>query len=120
MRDRVDETGMKKAPLPAHLRGPIQIGSSDLIRVYRRHAARAISEERWPTAAIFLDRILEVDPRNTEAWLMKGAVAQHCVDDERTAIDCYQRVITLCGYDERHPHVRRARRSLGRIVSAYI
>lgn len=111
---------MKKTALRQSHDAPVAAGLSDVIRVYRRHAARAISEERWPTAAIFLDRILDVDPRNTEAWLMKGAVAQHCTRDEHTAIACYQKVITLCGYDERHPHARRARRSLGWIVSAYV
>ncbi len=107
---------MKHAAFPASEAAAIAAGPADLIRVYRRHAARAISEERWPAATIFLDRILEVDPRNTEAWLMKGALSQHCVQDEAAALDCYRRVITLCGYDEAHPHVQRARRSIKRII----
>jgi len=107
---------MKHAALSAPDPAPVAAGPADLIRVYRRHAARAISEERWPAATIFLDRILEVDPRNTEAWLMKGALSQHCVRDEAAALDCYRKVITLCGYDEAHPHVQRARRSIKRII----
>ena len=93
--------------------------SEPQIRVYRSHAARAISEERWEVAEIFLDRILTVDPRHTEAWLMKGHLRQHCRSDERTAVDCYQKVIALCGVDSVHPHAQRARTSLGRLLATY-
>ena len=86
------------------------------IRVYRSHAARAISEERWNVAEIFLDRILSVDPRHTEAWLMKGHLRQHCKKDEETAVDCFRKVISLCGPDSAHPHAKKARSSLGRLV----
>ena len=91
----------------------------ELIRVYRRHAARALAEERWQVAEIFLDRILEIDARNTEAWLMKGHLRDHCREDEEAAVSCYRKVISLCGYDTAHPHVQRARRSLGRILQPY-
>jgi regulator of sirC expression with transglutaminase-like and TPR domain len=89
------------------------------IRVYRSHAARAISEERWEVAEIFIDRILNVDPRHTEAWLMKGHLRHHCREDEQTAVDCYRKVITLCGPDSGHPHAQRARSSLGRLLSVW-
>jgi hypothetical protein len=89
------------------------------IRVYRSHAARAISEERWEVAEIFIDRILNVDPHHTEAWLMKGHLRHHCREDEQTAVDCYRKVINLCGPDSGHPHAQRARSSLGRLLSVW-
>jgi hypothetical protein len=89
------------------------------IRVYRRHAARAISEERWKVAEIFLDRILELEPSHTEAWLMKGHLRYHCHKDEDGALDCYRKVITLCGRDLSHPHAHRAHRSLTRMLSVW-
>ena len=92
---------------------------AELIRVYRRHAARALAEERWQVAEIFLDRILEIDPRNTEAWLMKGHLRDHCREDEEAAVSCYRKVISLCAFDTAHPHVQRAQRSLGRILQPY-
>ncbi len=91
--------------------------SEDAIRVYRRHAARAISEERWPAAEIFFDRILELVPGHTEAWLMKGWLREHCHHDEESALTCYRKVITLGGYDGENPHVQRARQSLGRLLA---
>ena len=92
----------------------------DVISVYRRHAARAMSEGRWSVAEIFLDRILDVDPRSTEAWLMKGLVRQHCQDDDESALHCFRRVITLAGYDSKHPHAQRARQSMGRLLRAWV
>ena len=67
---------------------------------------------------IFLDRILETDPRNTEAWLVKGWLRHHCRDDGDAAVGCYRKVISLCGHDLRHPHARRARTSLGRLLAS--
>ena len=92
----------------------------DVIRVYRRHAARALSEERWSAAEIFLDRILEVEPGNTEALLMKGYVNQHCLKDDEAALEYFRRVITLCGFDSQHPHFQQAKRSVTRIVNAWV
>lgn len=89
------------------------------IRVYRSHAARAISEERWEVAEIFIDRILKVDAHHTEAWLMKGHLRHHCREDEQTAVDCYRKVINLCGQDSVHPHAQRARTSLGRLLTVW-
>jgi regulator of sirC expression with transglutaminase-like and TPR domain len=78
-----------------------------------------MSEERWEVAEIFLDRILSVDPRHTEAWLMKGHLRQHCRKDEHSAVYCYKKVINLCGEDSPHPHAERARSSLGRLVAVW-
>ncbi len=88
----------------------------DAIRVYRHHAARAIAEERWAAALVFLDRILEVEPRNTEAWLTKGHLHLYGRGDEPAAIACYRKVIVLGGYDATDPHVAKARSSLERLL----
>ena len=105
-------------PVKAKVKRPPADGQ-DLITLYRRHAARAMADERWSVAEIFLDRIIEASPRNTEAWLMKGLVSQHCRDDVETAVRCFRQVITLGGYEPGHPHVERARRSLGRLLSSW-
>jgi regulator of sirC expression with transglutaminase-like and TPR domain len=99
---------------------PIPEDTDAAIRLYRRHAAQAISEERWQVAEVFLNRIIEVAPDHTEAWLMKGWLRHHCRHDEATALECYQRVLSLCAHDADHPHVQRAKRSLGRIMAAAV
>lgn len=92
----------------------------EAIRLFRSHAAQAIADERWQVAEVFLNRIIEVAPDHTEAWLMKGWLRHHCRHDEATALECYQQVLTLCAHDASHPHVRRAKQSLGRIMAAAV
>jgi regulator of sirC expression with transglutaminase-like and TPR domain len=118
IRDSIEEL-MKTIRLFQRDSRPKSYGGESQIRVYRSHAARAISEERWEVAEIFLDRILKVDPDHTEAWLMKGHLRHHCREDEQTAVDCYRKVIHLCGHDSAHPHAERARSSLGRLLAVW-
>ena len=89
--------------------------SDKMIRVYRFHAARALTEERWSVAEIFLDRILEVEPERTEAWLMKGLLRQHCREDDEAAAGCFHHVLRICDRNPDHPHALRARNSLGQL-----
>ncbi len=100
------------------LRGISSESSEPMIRVYRRHAARAMEEERWSSAEVFLDRIIEVNPRHTEAWLIKGILCQHCREDEETALGCFRKVVNIGGDDSTHPHVQRAQTSLGRLLNS--
>lgn len=106
------ESASETRPLESH-------PEHSIVRVYRRHAARAISEERWEVAEIFFDRILDVSPALTEAWLMKGLLRQYCREDDHAAIHCYRKVISLCGEDLTHPHAKRARASLGRLMTVW-
>ncbi len=91
-------------------------GLEEALSIYRRHAMRAMSEERWAAASIFFDRMLELDPRNTEAWLMKGHIEQFCRENLEAALDCYRKVITLGGWDPSHPHVKGARQATERLL----
>lgn len=86
------------------------------LQVYRRHAARAIAAERWAAAEVFLDRMLEVEPHQTEAWLMKGHLYHHCKGDPEAALECYRKVIILGGYDTADPHVRSAQSALQHLL----
>ena len=88
-----------------------------VVAVYRRHVARALAEERWSSADIFLDRILDVAPTSTEAWLMKGFLSQHCRDDADEARACFEQVVDLCRQHPEHPHGARARTSLAALTS---
>jgi tetratricopeptide (TPR) repeat protein len=90
------------------------------IRLYRRCAAQAIADERWPAAEVFFNRIIAIAPGHTEAWLMKGWLRHHCRQDEATALECYQKVIELCAQNRDHPHLQRAKRSLGHILAAAV
>ncbi len=95
---------------------PIHEDRDRALAVYRRHAMRAMREERWIAAAVFFDRMIEVDPRNTEALLMKGYLAEHCSGDPGRALECYRKVVHLCGPGSDDPNAHRARCAITRIV----
>lgn len=90
--------------------------ADEVMAVYRRHAMRAMEEERWAAAEVFIDKMLDVDRRSTEAWLMKGHVNQYCRGRLERALECYRHVITLCGWDRQHRHVRQARSAIDRLL----
>src|SRR5438477_12520454 len=54
--------------------------NNELISLYRLRYKFAMEEERYDTAMIFLNTILEIDPISLEAKLGKGAIYHRCRD----------------------------------------
>lgn len=68
---------------------------SELISLYRLRYRIALEEERYDTAMIFLNKILELDPVNVEAKLCKGDIYHRCLGDYAKAIEQYNKVLRL-------------------------
>jgi len=68
---------------------------SELISLYRLRYRIALEEERYDTAMIFLNKILELDPVNVDAKLCKGEIYHRCLGDYSKAIEQYNKVIRL-------------------------
>src|SRR5512142_1423140 len=68
--------------------------TNELISLYRLRYRIALEEQRYDTAMIFLNKILEVDPMNVEAKLCKGDI-YHRIADYPKAIEQYNKVIRL-------------------------
>jgi tetratricopeptide (TPR) repeat protein len=69
--------------------------NNELIALYRLRYRMAMEEEKYDTALIFLNKILELDPINLEAKLCKGEIYHRCLRDYTNAIDQYNKVIRL-------------------------
>jgi tetratricopeptide (TPR) repeat protein len=67
----------------------------ELISLYRLRYRIALEEDRFDTAMIFLNKILELDPVNVEAKLCKGEIYHRCLGDYERAIEQYTKVIRL-------------------------
>jgi tetratricopeptide (TPR) repeat protein len=67
----------------------------ELISLYRLRYRIALEEDRFDTAMIFLNKILELDPMNVEAKLCKGEIYHNCLGDFERAIEQYTKVIRL-------------------------
>ncbi len=68
--------------------------NNELISLYRLRYRIALEEQRYDTAMIFLNKILEIDPINAEAKLCKGEIYQRLADYSK-AIEQYNKVIRL-------------------------
>ena len=69
--------------------------NNELITLYRLRYRMAMEEEKYDTAMIFLNKILELDPMNLEAKLCKGELYHRCLEDFPRAIEQYNKVIRL-------------------------
>ena len=69
--------------------------NNELISLYRLRYRMAMEEEKYDTAMIFLNKILELDPMNLEAKLCKGDIYHRCLGEYDRAIEQYNKVIRL-------------------------
>ncbi|MFZ2492160.1 MAG: hypothetical protein WA208_11795 [Thermoanaerobaculia bacterium] len=73
----------------------IEPRNEELITLYRLRYRMALQEQKFDTAMIFLNKILELDPMNVEAKLGKGEIYHRCLRDYPRAIEQYNKVIRL-------------------------
>ena len=74
--------------------------NNELITLYRLRYKMAMEEEKYDTAMIFLNKILELDPMNLDAKLCKGDIYHRCLGDYPRAIEQYNKVIRLSAEDD--------------------
>src|SRR5947207_3347493 len=60
--------------------------TNELITLYRLRYRMALEEQKYDSALIFLNKILELDPMNAEAKLCKGEIYHRCLQDYPRAI----------------------------------
>ncbi len=89
--------------------------SNELVSLYRLRYRIAQEEQRYDTAIIFLNKILEIDPLNVEAKLCKGEIYQRLADYPR-AIEQYNKVIRLTSDKQNEPVHLKARAAMSEIM----
>jgi tetratricopeptide (TPR) repeat protein len=89
---------------------------SELISLYRLRYRIALEEERYDSAMIFLNKILEVDPMNAEAKLCKGDIYHRCLADYPKAIEQYNKAIRLTSNRQNDVVHRKARAAMSEIM----
>ena len=90
--------------------------NNELISLYRLRYKIAMEEQRYDTAMIFLNKILEIDPINIEAKLCKGEMYHRCLNDYPKAIEQYNKVIRLTNDRQEEPQHLRARAGMAEIM----
>ena len=89
--------------------------NNELIALYRLRYRMAMEEEKYDTAMIFLNKILELDPLNLEAKFCKGEIYHRCLTDYSSAIEHYNKVIRLSAGTDDAIHTR-ARAGMAEIM----
>jgi hypothetical protein len=82
----------------------------------RRQVSRALAEGRWHFADHFCDKLLAEEPRDLEAWLVKGLLAWKRFKDFSKALTCFRKVLILGGFESSNECVARARASLSQLL----
>jgi tetratricopeptide (TPR) repeat protein len=90
--------------------------NNELITLYRLRYRMAMEEEKFDTAMIFLNKILELDPLNLEAKLCKGEIYHRFLGDYSSAIEQYNKVIRLAAAAEHDAIQNRARAGMAEIM----
>jgi tetratricopeptide (TPR) repeat protein len=88
----------------------------ELVSLYRLRYKMALEEQKFDTALIFLNKIVEVDPLNLEAKFCMGELYHHYIRDYARAVEQYNKVIRLTA-NRRSPLHDRARRSLNDLMA---
>ena len=94
----------------------IDPNNSELISLYRLRYRMALEEQKYDTAMIFLNKILELDPMNAEAKLSKGEIYHRCLHDYTQAIEHYNKVIRLTANSSDEATHLRAREAMSEIM----
>ena len=89
---------------------------NELIALYRLRYKMALEEQKYDTAMIFLNKILELDPTNLEAKLCKGEIYHRCLGDYTRAIEQYNKVIRLSVSASNDAVQTRARAAMSEIM----
>src|SRR5919206_5345968 len=90
--------------------------NNELIALYRLRYRMAMEEQKYDTALIFLNKILELDPMNAEAKLCKGEIYHHCLQDYPRAIEQYNKVLRTTSESEAPAIHVRARAAMAEIM----
>ena len=90
--------------------------NNELITLYRLRYKMAMEEQKYDTAMIFLNKILELDPMNLEAKLCKGEIYHRCLGDYTQAIEHYNKVIRLSADGQDENVNTRARAAMSEIM----
>jgi tetratricopeptide (TPR) repeat protein len=90
--------------------------NNELIALYRLRYKMALEEQKYDTAMIFLNKIIELDPANVEAKLCKGEIYHRFLQDYGKAIEQYNKVIRLTSDRQAERVHVRAREGMAEIM----
>ena len=89
---------------------------NELVTLYRLRYKMAMEEQKFDTAIIFLNKIVELDPVDVEAKMAKAEIYHRCLRDYPRAIEQYNKVIKLTNGRDAETIHRRARAAMAELM----
>ncbi len=89
---------------------------NELISLYRLRYKMALEEQKYDTALIFLNKIIEIAPQDIDAKLAKAEIYHRGLRDYPKAIEQYNKVIRLTNEKDSEAIHRRARAAMAEIM----
>jgi tetratricopeptide (TPR) repeat protein len=89
---------------------------NDLVSLYSLRYRMALDEQKYDTAMIFLNKIIEVDPGNVEAKLCKAEIYHRHLGDLTHAVEQYNKVLRQTSGSKTDATHDRAKKSLTEIM----
>lgn len=114
---KTEAPGRKKllTALLTHLPGAWMSPSEDeLVSLYQLRYRMAMEEKKYDIALVFLNKILEVQPRNLDARFRKGEIYHLHTKEIGQAIDQYKKIIRMTPPGD--DHRERARTQLTELI----
>jgi tetratricopeptide (TPR) repeat protein len=88
------------------------------VSLYYRRACLAAAEERYDDALIFCSKSLDLESSHLPTRLLVAQIHDRGRNDAEAALECYRKVLSLCGYDAINPYGMAAREAIDKIVEA--
>ena len=72
----------------------------ELAQPYYRKVELALREERYETALLLLEKVLELDSKQLNAWLKIAQIYHHKLQDYSKALKAYRKILNIIGWEE--------------------
>ena len=89
---------------------------NELIPLYRLRYRMALEEQKYDTALIFLNKIIELSPADLDAKFAKAEIYHRWLRDYPKAIEQYNKVIKLTNMKDSESIHRRARAAMAELM----
>lgn len=96
---------------------PARVARREESELYIERAKIAASEGRFDVARVFCDKARAVNPESLHPLYVLARVEEAGFGDLDAAMELYQKVIALSGYDGANPYCAAARQALSKLAS---
>jgi tetratricopeptide (TPR) repeat protein len=86
------------------------------VSLYYRRACLAAAEERYDDALIFCAKAIALEGSHLPTRLLVAQIHDRGRGDAEAALECYRKVLAICGYDVINPYGIAAREAIDRLA----